>query len=77
LNHFAFPRWGASCLSKLDPKVFDPLIMQASMDSTIATPRDMLLRRDPASAESAMELNRQHAVNRLKLLTTRLRKFIT
>lgn len=47
------------------------------MDSTIAMPRDMLLRRDPASAESAMELNRQHAVNRLKLLTTRLRKFIT
>lgn len=56
--------------------------MQASMDSTTATPRDIdtsrqlhaaimdgLIRRDPDAAESAMELNRQHTVNRLKLLT--------
>jgi DNA-binding FadR family transcriptional regulator len=56
--------------------------MQTSMDSTTATPRDIdtsrqlhaaimdgLIRRDPDAAESAMELNRQHTVNRLKLLT--------
>ncbi len=55
--------------------------LQASMRSTTATPRDVetsrqlhvaimdgLLRRDPAAAESAMELNRQHTIDRLNRL---------
>ena len=52
--------------------------MQASMDSTTATPRDIdtsrqlhaaimdgLLKRDPIAAENAMEFNRQHTINSL------------
>lgn len=52
--------------------------MQASMDSTTATPRDIdtsrqlhaaimdgLIKRDPIAAENAMELNRQHTINSL------------
>jgi len=52
--------------------------MQASMESTTATPRDTatsrrlhaaimkaLYRRDPEAAERAMELNRQHTLDRL------------
>lgn len=52
--------------------------MQASMDSTTATPRDIdtsrqlhaaimdgLLNRDPIAAENAMEFNRQHTINSL------------
>ena len=55
--------------------------LQASMHSTTATPRDVetsrqlhaaimdgLLRRDPAAAESAMELNRQHTIDCLNRL---------
>ena len=51
------------------------------MHSTTATPRDVetsrqlhaaimdgLLRRDPAAAESAMELNRQHTIDCLNRL---------
>lgn len=54
--------------------------MQASMDSTTATPRDIdtsrqlhaaimdgLLKRDPIAAENAMEFNRQHTINSLSL----------
>jgi DNA-binding FadR family transcriptional regulator len=56
--------------------------MQASMESTTATPRDTatsrqlhaaivdaLCRRDPDAAERAMEINRQHTLDRLKRLT--------
>jgi len=52
--------------------------LEASMDSTTETPRDTeasralheaitdaLCRRDPDAAEEAMELNRQHTINRL------------
>lgn len=52
--------------------------LEASMDSTTATPRDnaasralheaitnALCRRDPDAAEEAMELNRLHTINRL------------
>ena len=52
--------------------------MQASMDSTTATPRDIdtsrqlhaaimdgLLKRDPIAAENSMEFNRQHTINSL------------
>lgn len=52
--------------------------MQASMDSTTPTPRDIdisrqlhaaimdgLLNRDPIAAENAMEWNRQHTINSL------------
>jgi GntR family transcriptional repressor for pyruvate dehydrogenase complex len=55
--------------------------LQASMHATTATPRDVetsrqlhaaimdgLLRRDPAAAESAMELNRQHTIDCLNRL---------
>ena len=55
--------------------------LQASMHSTTATPRDVetsrqlhaaimdgLLRRDPAAAETAMELNRQHTIDCLNRL---------
>jgi DNA-binding FadR family transcriptional regulator len=56
--------------------------MQASMEFTTATPRDTdtsrqlhtaiidaLHRRDPDAAELAMELNRQHTLDRLNRLT--------
>ncbi|MFN5976429.1 MAG: FCD domain-containing protein, partial [Planctomyces sp.] len=69
--------------TRLRASILEPLLdfLQASMHATTATPRDVetsrqlhaaimdgLLRRDPAAAESAMELNRQHTIDCLNRL---------